>query len=167
MHALRVGEDAAVANRTVGAEDAVQRVRSPFQVGQAGAGVQAGGESDLRVDSTLELSPESNGAQAAEGDAPARTAGGGAAASPPPPAAAALPPPTQLRGLLTSSLHTCQDHSSYLLIISHHVFDTSMYYTLFLSLPCYLIEKLFLIFFHFLFNFKSFNYHGVLERKNF
>lgn len=94
MHALLVGENAAVEGGAVGAEDSVQRVRRAVQVGKAGAGVQAGGEPDVRADSALQLSPESDGATKAEGGDYAATAtarggggGGGAAAAvrPPPP----------------------------------------------------------------------------------
>ena len=77
MHALRVGEDAAVEDGADGAEDAVQRLRREVQVGEAGAGVQAGGEPDVRADAALELSPEGSGAAAAEGSAPPAAAAGG------------------------------------------------------------------------------------------
>lgn len=40
---------------------------SPFQIREARAGVQTGVESDVCADSAFELSPESYGAQAAEG----------------------------------------------------------------------------------------------------
>lgn len=67
MHALRVGEDAAVEDGTARAEDALQRMRGAVQIGEARPGVQTGVESDVRADSALELSPEGYGAQAAEG----------------------------------------------------------------------------------------------------
>lgn len=69
MHALRVGEDAAVEDGTARAQDALQRLRSSFQIGEARAGVQTGVESDVCADSALQLSPESYGAQATEGAA--------------------------------------------------------------------------------------------------
>lgn len=74
MHALCVGEDAAVEDGAAGAEDAVQRLRREVQVGAARAGVQARGEPDIRADSALQLSSEGSGAAAAEGPAPATAA---------------------------------------------------------------------------------------------
>lgn len=78
MLALRVGEDAAVANGTTGAQDAVQRVRSEVQVGSACTGIPTGCEPDIRADPALELAPEGFGAPSSEGDV------GGTAATPPP-----------------------------------------------------------------------------------
>ncbi|KAE9445589.1 hypothetical protein C3L33_22513, partial [Rhododendron williamsianum] len=85
VHALRVGEDAAVAGRAPGAEDAVQRVRRAVQVGAAGAGVQASGEPDVRADSALQLSPEGHGAAEAEGGGRRRGDSPATAAAPQPP----------------------------------------------------------------------------------
>lgn len=67
MRALRVGEDAAVADGPTGAEDAVQRVRREVQVGSARSGVPTRREPDVRADSALELAPEGDGAPAPEG----------------------------------------------------------------------------------------------------
>lgn len=68
MRALRLGEDAAVADGPTGAEDPVQRVRRAVQVGSTRAGVPTRREPDVRADSALELAPEGHGAPAAEGD---------------------------------------------------------------------------------------------------
>ena len=68
MSPLRHRQDAAVADGSNGPEDAVQRLRREVQIGASGAGVPAGGESDLRVGEALEFSSESYGAQATEGD---------------------------------------------------------------------------------------------------
>lgn len=54
--ALPVGQDAAVAGRTDGAEDAVQRLRSAVQVGAAAAGVPAGEQPDFLEQTALEFS---------------------------------------------------------------------------------------------------------------
>ena len=67
MPPLRVGEDAAVEDGPDGPEDALQRLRSPVQVGPPRAGVPAGGEPDFRLGEALELAPEGDGAAAAEG----------------------------------------------------------------------------------------------------
>lgn len=81
MQPLCVGEDAAVANGTPGAEDAVQRVRREVQVGSASARIQTRGEPHLRADAALQLSPESDGAPSPEGAAPPPTATATAAAA--------------------------------------------------------------------------------------
>lgn len=65
---LRHGQDAAVADRPNGPEDAVQRLRRQVQIRASSAGVPAGGESDVRADETFQFSSESYGAPAAEGD---------------------------------------------------------------------------------------------------
>lgn len=69
MPSLRRGEDAAVANGTDGTENSMQRVRREVQVREAGAGIPAGGESNVHVNEAFEFASEGFGAQAAEGDA--------------------------------------------------------------------------------------------------
>lgn len=73
-----------MANGTYGAQDSVQRMWGPVQVGAAGARIPTRGEPDIRVDEALEFAPESVGAPAAEGDATVVAA-----------AAAAVHPPSE------------------------------------------------------------------------
>jgi hypothetical protein len=82
VHALRVGEDAAVADGAAGPQDPVQRVRGEVQVRAAGAGVQAGSQSHVRADAALQLAPQGHGAAPPEGAGhdprqPTRRRGGG------------------------------------------------------------------------------------------
>ena len=83
MHALRLGEDAAVADGSAGPEDTLQRVRRAVQVGPARARVPTRGEPDFRADSALELAPEGHGASSPEG-ANERTTARANVSSPPP-----------------------------------------------------------------------------------
>ncbi|KAH0989845.1 hypothetical protein GBA52_001328 [Prunus armeniaca] len=86
--ALRDGQDAAVADRAHGSEDAVQRVRGPVQVRSARTRVPTRLEPDVRADEALQLAPQGAGASAPEGDGE-----GAAAVYSPSTAAAASPPP--------------------------------------------------------------------------
>lgn len=52
---LRHGQDAAVADRAVGPEDAVQRLRRKVQVGPAGTGIPARCEPDVCADEAFEF----------------------------------------------------------------------------------------------------------------
>jgi len=58
-----------VADWTYGTENALQRVRREVQVRAAGAGVPAGGESNICVDEAFEFTQKGFGAEAAEGAA--------------------------------------------------------------------------------------------------
>ena len=83
MHALRVGEDPAVADGSAGPEDAVQRVRRAVQVGSARARVPTRGEPDFCADSALELAPEGHGASSPEGANDGTTARANVSSPPP------------------------------------------------------------------------------------
>lgn len=68
MPALRHGQDAAVADWAHGPEDALQCVRGPVQVWEAGTGVSACCEPNVYADKALQLTSEGDGASAPEGD---------------------------------------------------------------------------------------------------
>ncbi|KAF5732909.1 hypothetical protein HS088_TW17G00442 [Tripterygium wilfordii] len=85
VHSLRFREDSAVADRTTGSQDAVQRLRCEVQVRPTGPRVPSGGKPDVRANSALELTSESNGAPEAEGGdegAERRVTAGGTTPSP-------------------------------------------------------------------------------------
>jgi hypothetical protein len=68
VHALRVGEDTAVADGSNGSENALQREWRKVQIGSTRARIPTRFESDIRADSALELSPQKNpGALSPEG----------------------------------------------------------------------------------------------------
>lgn len=67
MPPLRIGKDATVENGPNGAENPVQRVWGPVQVGSAGAGIPACGEPDIHFGEAFEFAPEGDRAPAAEG----------------------------------------------------------------------------------------------------
>ena len=57
-HALRVGEDTAVADGSNGSENALRREWRKVQIGSTSARILTRFESDIRADSALELSPQ-------------------------------------------------------------------------------------------------------------
>jgi hypothetical protein len=70
VHALRVGEDAAVEDGAAGPQDPVQRVRRALQVRAARARVPPCGQPHLRAHAALQLAPQGHGAAPPEGAHP-------------------------------------------------------------------------------------------------
>lgn len=66
--ALSGGQDPAMAGRSHGTQNIVQRLWCPVQVGAAGAGVPPRVQSDFFEPVAFEFSPEGDGDEEAEGD---------------------------------------------------------------------------------------------------
>jgi len=79
--ALRHRQNTAVADRSHGPKDALQRLRGAVQVRPVGARVPAGRKPDFRAYEALELAPEGDGAPEAKGGDEATTITATAAAT--------------------------------------------------------------------------------------